>query len=110
MPSNRIDKLNSLLKEEVAKIIHREIEFKKGVLVTVMKADVSVDVAQVGIYISVLPETEEKNVLKELEKNIYFIQQQVNKKLVLRTVPKLRFAIDDSIRKAAEMEWLFKKV
>ena len=110
MPNNRISKLNSLVQEELSKIIQKEVEFERGVLVTVYKADVSADVAHANVHISVIPEDNEKKALNTLRENIFRIQQELNKKLVLKTVPKIRFVIDDSIKRAADMEKLFKEV
>jgi len=110
MSTYRLQKLNSLIKEEVGKLIQEEFDFKEGVLVSVTKAETSPDITHVKISISVLPENEEVNILKELEKNIYHIQKLLNKRLVLRYVPKIRFVIDQSIKKAARIEELAKKI
>ena len=109
MPNNRISKLNSLVQEELSKIIQREVEFERGVLVTVYKVDVSADVAHANIHISIIPEANERKALNNLRENIFKIQQTLNKKLVLKTVPKIRFVIDDSIKRAADMEELFRE-
>lgn len=110
MLSYRVQKLNRLIKEEVGKIIQKEFDFKKGVLITITKVDISSDFTHAKINISVLPESEEKIVLKELEKNIYHIQQLLNKKLVMQYVPKIRFVIDHSIKKAARIEEITQKL
>lgn len=110
MPNNRINKLNSLVHEELSKIIQREVEFEEGVLVTINKVEVSADVAHANVLISVLPENKEKVAQDILKENVFNIQQELNKKLVLKTVPKIRFVLDETIKKAAHMEELFKEV
>ncbi len=110
MSNNRISKLNSLVKEELAKIIQKEIDFEEGTLVTIYKVEVSSDVAHANIRISVIPDENEKKALERLKENVFHLQQELNKKLILRKVPKIRFVLDDSIKRAAEMEKLFKKV
>lgn len=110
MSNNRISKLNSLLKEELSKIIQRRIDFEEGVLVTIYKVEVSSDVAHANVRISVIPEKNEKATLDVLKENIFHLQQELNKKLVLKKVPKIRFVLDDSIKRAADMEKLFKEV
>lgn len=106
MSDHRIKKLNSLLREEVGKIFQKDLDFEKGVLVTITKADVSPDVTHAKISLSILPENREKEVMDYLNENIYEIQQLINKKLVLRKVPKIRFVIDPSIKSAARIEEL----
>lgn len=110
MANYRPEKLNSVVQDELSKIIIREIEFKRGVLVSISKVEVSPDVAHAKIFISVIPEKEEKEALEKLQENIYTIQQSLNNKLVLKTVPKINFVIDDTLKRAAHMEELFKKV
>lgn len=110
MANHRPEKLNSLVQDELSKIIQKEIEFDKNILVSISKVEVSPDVAHAKISISVLPAEEEKSALEKLQENIFNLQQLLNKKLVLRKVPKIKFTIDDSIKKAADMEELFKEV
>jgi len=68
MSNNRISKLNSLVKEELAKIIQKEIDFEEGTLVTIYKVEVSSDVAHANIRISVIPDENEKKALEKAEK------------------------------------------
>lgn len=110
MTNHRPEKLNSLVQDELSKIIQKEIDFEKGVLVSISKVEVSPDVAHAKIHISVIPEKNERAALEKLRENIYSIQQELNNKLVLKTVPKINFTIDDTLKKASHMEELFKEV
>ncbi|NQU99654.1 MAG: 30S ribosome-binding factor RbfA [Parcubacteria group bacterium] len=109
MSNNRIKKLNSLVKEELSKIIQKEVDFEEGTLVTIQKVEVSPDVAHANIHISVIPDDSEEKALETLKDNVFRLQQELNKKLILKKVPKVRFTMDDSIKRVAEMEKLFKK-
>ncbi|MGD0977033.1 MAG: 30S ribosome-binding factor RbfA [Minisyncoccia bacterium] len=108
--SERIKKLNDLLRDEVGKIILRENIAPEGVLITVLRAVISVTLEHATIYISVLPEDRSKEMLKKLKFKIYDIQQQLNKKLKIRTVPKIRFEIDTAELRAQHIEELLQKV
>lgn len=108
--SNRIIKLNQLIKQEISKLIFREIEFQRGVLVTVTSVDTSVDIQYAKIRISVIPQDKEEEVLRILNKEIYQFQDSLNKKLVLRHVPKISFEIDQSCEKRERIENLLKKI
>jgi ribosome-binding factor A len=110
MLNYRLQKLNQLIREEVGKIIQEEFEFKMGVLVTIIGVETSKDISHAKISLSVLPEGEEINVLRTLEKNIFHIQKLLNKKLVMRYVPKIRFVIDRSLKKAARIEEIGQKL
>lgn len=99
-PSKRVRQLNSLVQREVASIIRRELEFPRGVLVTVTKAKVADDAESAKIWVSVLPANKGEKVFTIIEKNIRDIQHLLNKKLVMKFVPKLIFRLDDANDKA----------
>lgn len=106
MLSHRIPRLNRLIKEEVGKIIKEEVEFPKDILVTVTKTDTSKDVAHAKISISILPENKTKEVMEKLEKNIFKIQKILNKRLVLKDVPKISFVVDQTAQVLERIEKL----
>jgi ribosome-binding factor A len=60
--TNRIPKVNELIKREISRMILREIEFPIGALVTVTRVETSSDLKESSIYISVLPDNKEKKV------------------------------------------------
>lgn len=89
----RGEKLNMLLRDELGKIIDREMEFPDGALVTITHIASSPDLRYATVFLSVFNGNHD-NILKMLAKNVYDIQQQLNKVLRMRPVPKIRFAID----------------
>lgn len=90
----RLERLNNLIQEEVSKLLFKELEFGLGILVTVTRAQVSTGVAHAKIYISILPKNRTGKVFEILKKNIYHIQQLLNKQLPIRPVPKIEFELD----------------
>lgn len=108
--SQRIDQLNALIQQEVAAIVERDIERPEGVLVTMSRASVADDAESAKVWISVWPFEQGEMMLKEIERNIVSIQDQLNKKLVMKFVPKLRFALDDSEEKAKAIHMLLDQV
>ena len=63
-------------------------------MVTVSRVSVSQDGLHANIFFTVLGGAEE-DALAMLEKNVYDIQQLINRHLRMRPVPKIRFAIDE---------------
>jgi ribosome-binding factor A len=108
--SQRIDQLNALIQQEVAAIVERDIERPEGVLVTISRASVADDAESAKVWISTWPFEQGEMILKEIERNIISIQDQLNKKLVMKFVPKLRFALDDSEEKAKAIHMLLDQV
>lgn len=99
----RREKLDQLLREELAALIDREIEFPDGVLVTITRVEVSPDIHYAKVYFSVMGDTGD-SVMELLQKNIYTLQQMVNKRIQRRPVPRIRFEIDEGEMRREEIE------
>ena len=104
--SQKIAQINELLKREVSGILLKEESFDRNVLVTVTRVATTVDLAEAKVFISVIPEDQRKEVLYSLRKDIYIIQQKLNKKLCLRKIPKIVFYEEKSVEQAARIEEL----
>ena len=100
----RIERLQIKIREELGKIIIKEFDFAFGTLVTITRVELSEDLTAVRIYISVMPERNEQDVLTEMNKEIYVVQQKFNKKMEMRPVPRIRFLLDETVREAAKIE------
>lgn len=100
----RIEKLNSLIKEEISKILLRELEFPKNAIVSVTYVKTSADARFATAGISVLPENKEAFVLKKLQNQIAEIQKMLNRKLIMRYVPKISFKIDKTAARIDRFE------
>jgi len=108
--SYRREKINELIRDEVGKILHRELDLNFEALVTVTRAVTSEDQNHVRVYVSVFPSNVAQEALQSINRNIYFFQQTLNKKLQIRPVPKLFFVLDETEEKAAKIEKLVEKV
>lgn len=110
MMSDRLRKLNDLLRDEVARIFLAELEKEGDVLVTVTGASVSPTLEHATIRISVFPQNQRNTIIKKIEKQIYHIQQLLNKRLNMRPIPKIRFEIDQTEERASKIDELFKNL
>ena len=100
----RLEKLNILIKEELALILEREIEFPEEItMVTITRVVTSSNLYYGTAFISVLGE-KVNGALEIISQNIYHIQQQLNKKLRIRPVPKIHFEMDGEEIKREEVE------
>jgi len=82
-----------MLREELSKILDRDLEFPALTFVTVTHVKTSSDGHYGNAYVSILG-NDPKMALAILKKNIYHIQKAVNRRLRIRPVPKLTFKID----------------
>ena len=95
MPSpRRIEKLNLLLQEEVAKILDREVEVPEGTMLTVTRVGISSDGHYAAVFVSLLG-TSPKKALENIKKNVYTVQQALNRRVKMRPVPKIHFEVDE---------------
>lgn len=91
--SQRIEKVNELLRQEVSKLLLKEVDFG-DVFVTITSVDTSPNLQQSKIKISILPANKSDEVWDAIKRNIFHIQKALNKKLYMRPVPKIIFEID----------------
>lgn len=106
----RRKRLASLIREEVAEIVSREIPIEGNALITVTRAEVSPDGAHANVSVSVYPPKNAQETLRALTNTLWHIQQALNQRLRMRPVPKIRFIIDRSGQQATEIDGLLKRV
>lgn len=99
MKKYRLEKLNSMVRKEIAVILQRNVDLEKGTFISVNRADVSTDTSQAKIFISVFPDNLCQKVLNQINNQIYHLQQIFNKRMTLKVVPKLIFTLDNSSKK-----------
>ena len=101
--SIRSDKVRLTLKKAVSEII--KVEHNFDVLVSVSDLDISPDLGNVKIYISVLGDVSSKNeVIEELNGNSTNIKNYFPKYVKLRKMPSINFFIDETIENAEKMQ------
>lgn len=110
MPTNRIEKINELIKHDIAEIIERELSLKAGVFITVAKVDTTADLRYTRVFVSIFPEKEISYVTKGLEREMYRIQGSLNKKLSMKPLPRIEFKLDLTESKADAIEKLLKEI
>ncbi len=102
--SERIQRVNQLIKRELGQILLKEIEFPSGILVTLTRVETSVDLKQAKIYVSAIPRIKLDIVLKILNRQIHPLQQKLNKRLRMRPLPKIMFVEEKETSEAGRIE------
>ena len=98
MPSHRLLRVRELLKREIGEAIRRELPIEQTGLVTVNDVDISGDLRQAIVFVSILGNPEQqKTGLQSLQLNRPRIQDHVAKTVILKYTPRLRFLVDDSV-------------
>jgi ribosome-binding factor A len=105
---NRISKVNSFIQISLGPILLEFLEGQNG-LVTISKVETSKDMKWAKIWISIFNGDDNK-ILDFLNKNIYYIQGELNKQFATKIIPRISFHLDTLPRYVAHIEELVKKV
>lgn len=102
----RIEQVNDLIREELGKIIDRDVELPERSLVTVTRVVTSPDLHYADVFLSITPHAKEKEALTVFEQEVGALQHQLNRKLRMRPVPRIKFLIDIEQKRADRIEQL----
>lgn len=108
--SKRIKKVNELIKRQLSQLILKEIDFPLGILVTITRLETSADLNQAKVFIGVIPEEQTDRVFRILNREIYELQQKLNKLLKMRPIPKIEFRKEERTKEAARVEELLEEI
>jgi len=106
--SNRLVRVNELLRREISAVIQRDYEWH-GRLVTVSDVEVTQDLKEAKVWIGVLG-GDSAPVLDKLNHDHGAIQKKVMKRVVLKSTPILAFRIDASAARGVEVVNLLDEV
>lgn len=109
---NRVDRLNSLLKEVLSDIIrHRVKNPAVSELITVTQVKITKDLRHAKVYISVIgDDIAKKKTMEALDRGKGFIAVQASKEVVMRYFPDLTFILDDSVDRHMRIEDILSKI
>ena len=100
--NTRLLRVNELVKRELSRILTRDMTFE-NVLVTVNQVDVTPDLRNAHVFVSVLGKGSHKGVIADLEANRVALQASLMKTVVLKYTPHLVFHLDESIERGARV-------
>jgi len=102
--SYRSEQLESTLHREIGQIIAAGLSDPRvRGLITVTKVELTPDKRQATVGISVMPEKASQLTLDGLRSAARHIQTQVSRRIRVRHMPHLRFVLDPSVKKEAEV-------
>jgi ribosome-binding factor A len=110
MSSQRIEKINTLVRSHLDDIIRKNLSLKAGVFVTIAKVDTTPDLRYTRVFVSIFPEKEIDYAIKSLDKEIYRIQGLLNQKLKMKILPRVEFRVDHTEAQADIIEKLLNEI
>lgn len=107
--SLRSSRVGEQMKKELGDIIGRKIKDPRIGFVTVTDVEVTGDLQQATVYITVLGDEEQReNTLRGLSKAKGFIRSEIGQRIRLRKTPELLFEFDESIETGNRIESLIR--
>lgn len=104
--SQRNERLNKQIARMLAEILIRETSDPRLQQLTITRVEMTADLAHAKVYYSLLED--DPSVAQALSKAAGFFRSQIAQRLTLRTVPQLKFLVDERLIKARRIEDLIK--
>ncbi|WP_027414646.1 30S ribosome-binding factor RbfA [Aneurinibacillus terranovensis] len=111
MGNVRTNRVGEEIKKELSQIIQRELKDPRIGFVTVTGVEVSGDLSQAKVFISIFGDEEKQSgTLKALEKAKGFMRTEIGRRVRLRHTPDLLFKVDESVEYGNRIETLLTKI
>ena len=100
---HRMERVCEVIKRELGSLLERQVRFS-DCLVTVSAVDVTPDLKQCHVHISVLGEDKDKRyAMAKLEEHRAELQAELSRRVILKYTPRLHFKLDDSAERGARI-------
>ena len=106
----RSARVGDLMREEIADILLHKVKDPRIGFVTVTGVDLSDDLKNAKVFISIYKKEEKETTLKAIETAKGFIRRELGKRMTLRYLPELFFEIDKSIEYGAKIDRLLDEI
>jgi ribosome-binding factor A len=111
MPSRRVQKAAQAIREVVSMAILAELQDPRIQNVTVTYVEVSADMRSAKVHVSVMgSEAQQRRSLQGLQHAAGFLQAKIAKRIDARYTPKLKFMLDQGVKRSIEIEKILSEV
>jgi ribosome-binding factor A len=109
--STRTDKVSDLIRDEVSRLLLRELRDPRIGFATVTGASVSPDLKSVRLYVSVLGDTRAREEsIRALNNAAGFVRGALFRNLRLKHSPTVAFLLDTSLERGERIEELLRQI
>ena len=109
--NSRAIRVGEQMREELAQLLRDEVKDPRIGFVSIVKVEVSRDIRHTKIYVSVLGnDQQKKETMAGLASATGFLRSELAKRLQLRYMPELHFALDESIEHGQRIAQLLVQV
>ncbi|PYI50413.1 30S ribosome-binding factor RbfA [Paenibacillus flagellatus] len=111
MAKVRVGRVGEQIKKELSQILQSELKDPRVGFITVTGVEVTNDLSQAKVYLSVLGTDEQKEEsLKAIAKATGFVRTELGKRIRLRKTPELLFQFDTSIEYGSRIDRLLNQI
>ncbi|UVI32543.1 30S ribosome-binding factor RbfA [Paenibacillus spongiae] len=111
MAKIRVGRVGEQIKKELSQIIQTELKDPRIGFITVTGVEVTGDLSQAKVFLSVLGNDEQKeSTLKALASGSGFIRSELGKRIRFRHIPELVFKFDSSIEYGSRIETILEQI
>ncbi len=112
MPNHHIDRINDDIRRVLAEKLRqvKDPRLQQGDMLTVTHTETTNDLRHCKVYVSVLGQYDEKQLVCGLKSVAGYLRRELGKSLQLRYVPELTFQLDDSIAHGAYINRLINEL
>jgi len=111
MAKIRTGRVGEQIKKELSQILQMEFKDPRVGFLTITGVDVTNDLSQAKVFLSVLGSQEQKEeTLRALARGKGFIRSELSKRIRLRVTPELIFQIDSSVEYGSRIEELIHQI
>src|SRR5690349_18597037 len=94
---SRVQRVGDLIQSTLASILQQEAEELNVGMVTITDVEVSHDLSYAKVFVSVLEDEKQKEILTRLNEAAKNFRYTLAQKVKLRIVPEIKFVYDDSL-------------
>ena len=104
MAGRRLERVAAQLKQALGTIVTQQMSDPRLGFVTITRVEPTADLRSASVYISVLGEDrDERLTLMALRHGRGHIQREVGKQTSLKSIPVLKFELDESVKRSVRM-------
>ena len=110
--SRRIERVNELIRQEIADLLHREIQDPRlSAMISITGVETSPDLRSATVRVSIMGSEEDvQQAMAALRRASGYFRHEMSARLRLRHVPELTFKLDTSIQEGARVLELLREI
>jgi ribosome-binding factor A len=102
--TQRTDRIDQLLRQEIGEILARDIQDPRIGFVTITDVETAPDLSTARVWVSVIGQPDERDqTLKALQRAMPFVRHELGGRVRLRRIPELHLRLDDTAQRGTRV-------